>query len=134
MKMIFLALVSFAATPALGGAPVVYSTTWSTPMSGGVSTGGVYTMRSVVGQPTISVATGGVYMMSSGVTPLSTPPVPTCPGDADGDMTVDFVDLNLLLGHWSETVPAGTLGDVSGDGVVTFEDLNLVLGAWGDEC
>ena len=54
-----------------------------------------------------------------------------CMGDASGDGSVDFVDLNLVLGNWGSSVPAGTMGDVTGDGVVDFGDLNAVLGNWG---
>ncbi|MCA9311157.1 MAG: hypothetical protein KDA21_08120 [Phycisphaerales bacterium] len=54
---------------------------------------------------------------------------PTCPGDADGDLQVNFDDLNLVLEHWNTTDPAG---DVTGDGVVDFNDLNEVLEWWTD--
>lgn len=59
---------------------------------------------------------------------------PTCPGDANGDLVVDFSDLNLVLGHWEDLVPSGTSGDVTGNGKVDFEDLNEVLQSWSTNC
>ncbi|MCA9311341.1 MAG: hypothetical protein KDA21_09060 [Phycisphaerales bacterium] len=61
---------------------------------------------------------------------LDDPPL-LCPGDADGDGSVDFGDLNLVLENWGA---AGGSGDVNGDGAVNFDDLNLVLNRWGSIC
>ncbi len=63
-----------------------------------------------------------------------TPVVTECPGDVNGDLSVDFADLNELLDHWGETVEPGTLGDVDGSGMVDFADLNLLLDEWGTVC
>ncbi len=54
-----------------------------------------------------------------------------CPGDATGDGTVNFADLNTILEHWG-TDDAD--GDVNNDGVVNFDDLNLLLNEWGSVC
>ncbi len=53
-------------------------------------------------------------------------------GDLTGDGFVGIEDLNIILGAWNQTVPAGVLlqGDPSGDGFVGIEDLNFVLGNW----
>ncbi len=53
-------------------------------------------------------------------------------GDLNGDGFVGIEDLNLVLGHWNQTVPSGDLlrGDPTGDGFVGIEDLNSVLGNW----
>ncbi len=63
------------------------------------------------------------------------PPTPLCPGDADGDLDVDFDDLNLVLSNWGT---AGPDGDVfpypGGDGAVDFNDLNEVLSHWNQSC
>ena len=56
------------------------------------------------------------------------------PGDANGDRTVDFDDLNQTLGNWGAIVSPFTSGDANGDGQVNFDDLNLVLGSWGTGC
>lgn len=58
---------------------------------------------------------------------------PGCPGDANQDDFVDFLDLNIVLseyggqGMWLE-------GDVDDDGFVGFTDLNHVLSAYGLPC
>lgn len=57
-----------------------------------------------------------------------------CPGDADGNNTVDFEDLNLVLENWNSSVDPGTDGDTTGDGTVNFDDLNDVLANWNTSC
>ena len=56
---------------------------------------------------------------------------PACPGDATGDLMVDFDDLNLVLTNWGG---AGPDGDLDGNNAVDFDDLNLVLSNWGTTC
>ena len=54
------------------------------------------------------------------------------PGDADGDGTVGFLDLNLVLANFFESGAPGSIpGDVNSDGVVDFTDLNIVLANYG---
>ncbi|MCA9310863.1 MAG: hypothetical protein KDA21_06635 [Phycisphaerales bacterium] len=67
---------------------------------------------------------------------VPTTPVPTgCPGDADGNMTVDFDDLNEVLSNWNTAGPAGDVFPFpGGDGMVNFDDLNEVLTNWGTSC
>ena len=55
---------------------------------------------------------------------------PTCPGDATGDGSIDFDDLNAVLAGWG----GSGSGDVDNDGDVDFDDLNLVLAHWGEDC
>ena len=58
-----------------------------------------------------------------------------CEGDVNGDDSVDFADLNLLLGQYNQQAEPGTLaGDLNGDGIVDFADLNVVLGRYGQPC
>lgn len=60
---------------------------------------------------------------------------PACPGDANGDLVVNFSDLNIVLGQFGQSGPVGSLeGDLNLDGVVDFEDLNLVLSFFGATC
>ncbi len=56
-----------------------------------------------------------------------------CPGDANGDDAVNFLDLNIVLGQFGQS-GSGLAGDVTGDGVVNFVDLNLVLSNFGVSC
>ena len=53
-------------------------------------------------------------------------------GDLNGDGFVGIEDLNLILGHWNQTVTPGLrmMGDPDGDGFVGIADLNTVLGNW----
>ena len=55
---------------------------------------------------------------------------PTCPGDADGNGTVDFNDLVSLLSAWDSTC-SGCPEDVDGSGTVGFDDLIGLLSAFG---
>lgn len=56
-----------------------------------------------------------------------------CPGDTNGDLVVDFADLNAVLGTFGQSGP-GLPGDVNGDDTVNFDDLNIVLGNFGENC
>jgi len=66
------------------------------------------------------------------VAPSEGPGGASCPGDADGDGVVGFLDLNIVVGCF------GQLGDVAGDlnadGFVDFADLNIVLGRFNTVC
>ncbi|MGD9693699.1 MAG: hypothetical protein AB7G17_06400 [Phycisphaerales bacterium] len=57
----------------------------------------------------------------------------SCPGDANGDMIVNFADLNIVLSNFGLS-GAGIPGDVTGDGQVNFADLNVVLSFFGTSC
>jgi hypothetical protein len=57
----------------------------------------------------------------------------SCFGDVNGDLVVDFGDLNLLLGNYSAS-GAGLAGDLNGDGDVDFDDLNALLSVYGQGC
>jgi hypothetical protein len=53
-----------------------------------------------------------------------------CPGDINGDLHVDGLDLATLLGMWGTTGADGS--DLSGDRLVDGQDLTLLLGSWGE--
>jgi hypothetical protein len=85
------------------------------------------------------VVAGGAFTVA-GVQPASglarfsaAAPLPECPGDTNGDNTINFADLNAVLSTFGQTGD-GAAGDVNGDGVVNFSDLNLVLSNFGIEC
>jgi len=61
-------------------------------------------------------------------------PVEECPGDADGNQSVDLDDLNIVLTNFGSAVAAGTNGDLDGNGAVDLDDLNLVLTNFGTNC
>lgn len=59
---------------------------------------------------------------------------PPCPWDINGDHTVNTFDLAILLGHFGQSVPNGTLGDINGDGVVNTIDLGALVSHFGVPC
>jgi len=50
-----------------------------------------------------------------------------CPGDLDGNGTIDALDLATLLGAWG----GGGAADLDGSGAVDALDLAALLGSWG---
>lgn len=69
--------------------------------------------------------------------PVAGAACPDCLGDADGNRTLDFVDISAILTNWGATGPAGppsTIGDANYDGVVNFEDISTVIARWGVVC
>ena len=54
------------------------------------------------------------------------------PGDLNFDGFVGLDDLDLVLGHWNQSVTPGDtfLGDPSGDGFVGLDDLDSILSHW----
>ncbi|MEM9419416.1 MAG: PEP-CTERM sorting domain-containing protein [Planctomycetota bacterium] len=66
--------------------------------------------------------------------PISYSTTPPAPGDLNADGFVGAEDLDILLAHWGQTVPAGAynLGDPVADGTVNNADLQVVLDNWGD--
>lgn len=56
-----------------------------------------------------------------------------CPGDADGNNTVDLDDLNMVLTAFGQS-GEDLDGDVDGNGSVDLDDLNMVLTAFGQNC
>jgi len=56
-----------------------------------------------------------------------------CPGDTNGDLLVNFADLNTVLSTFGFEGP-GLAADLNDDGVVNFADLNEVLSSFGASC
>ena len=66
---------------------------------------------------------------TSGTLVIDGPPqVPPCPGDLDGDGSVNGVDLGIILGNWDTANP---VSDLNGDGATNGLDLGILLGGWG---
>ena len=78
---------------------------------------------------TVVVSTGCGVVVSDGALVRAV----GCPGDANFDGAVDFLDLNIVLGQYGQT-GAGLEADLNDDGVVDFLDLNIVLSAFGGTC
>lgn len=56
---------------------------------------------------------------------------PACPGDANGDNNVNFVDITTVLANFGTTGPAG---DADNSGTVDFADITTVLANFGNIC
>ena len=61
---------------------------------------------------------------------LQTPP-PVCAGDVDGDGATDVFDFAILVSHFGDAVPVGTLGDLDPDGLVNVFDFAILAGDFG---
>jgi hypothetical protein len=55
-------------------------------------------------------------------------PAAACPGDIDGNQSVDAADLSALLAAWGATSGAA---DLNGSGLVDAADLSILLASWG---
>ena len=51
-----------------------------------------------------------------------------CPGDVDGNGTVDGSDVTIVLAYWGQDEPSA---DLDGNGTVDGSDLTIVLAYWG---
>lgn len=58
---------------------------------------------------------------------------PPCPGDLDGDGSVELSDLAILLANYGQSGGAAQ-GDLDDDGEITLADLSLLLSAFGTTC
>lgn len=72
-------------------------------------------------------------LLISGAAAAQPGTLPACPGDANADRIVNFVDLNVVLGDFGR-VGGVRPGDLNGDGRTDFLDLNLVLSNFTREC
>ena len=54
-----------------------------------------------------------------------------CPGDVDGDESVDGIDLAIILARWGTNPKDYPKADANGDGSVDGQDLSVVLNGWG---
>lgn len=107
------------------GTVYTYSFTSSTPPSLGQATLELFRP----GEP------GTLSDMSFAPASVWAPSAAACPGDANGDRSVDFFDLIAVLDGWSATgAPGWRPGDVNRDGAINTLDLNLVLSYFSTEC
>lgn len=83
-----------------------------------------------------AAASDGLVVRSpaSTVYTASTPPCPTCPGDADGNGTVTFGDVTSVLANFGSVGAPGIPGDANGNGVIDFSDITTVLASFGSSC
>lgn len=58
----------------------------------------------------------------------------TCPGDINGDLSVDLADLAILLSNYGATHATYEMGDLNGDNFVDLTDLAALLANYGMTC
>jgi hypothetical protein len=111
---------------------------WHTIDGGGgmFSTGGDFELSGTIGQPDAGVMTGGDLTLAGGFWPgVGAAGGAPCPGDLNGDSTVDLSDLAQLLANYGVTSGAAYEdGDLDGDGDVDLADLAILLGLYGTVC
>lgn len=91
------------------------------------------TQYSVSGPGIVSVVFQGAGTQAISNIEFAEPAPPcgvSCPGDLNGDGTVDGADLGLLLAAWGTTGGCPS-ADLNEDGTVDGADLGLQLAAWG---
>jgi hypothetical protein len=99
-------------------------------------TGGILTGTPTLTGPAASLFTASI--IGGDILQLRTegPFVGDIQGDLNGDGTVNFSDLGILLANYGNTDSGGLsgymLGDINDDGVVNFSDLGLLLANYGD--
>jgi hypothetical protein len=60
---------------------------------------------------------------------------PSCPGDADGNGSVTFLDITTVLANFGNVyTPSSGPGDADGNGAVAFLDITTVLANFGSIC
>ena len=136
LMILVVTALTTCATLAGAGPELLYTITNSTIDNGGgvsASADGVYTLRGVIGQHDAGALADGPFVLNGGfLAPLG--PRPHCPGDTNGDQSVDLVDLNAVLAHFGQNTAPGIGPDLTGDGFVDLADLNLVLANFGITC
>jgi len=110
------------------GGPTFHLTRSSIDGGGGLSSGGEFDLRGMVGQPDAGpTLTGGVFSLTGGFT--AAPTMQACPADISGDGQINVTDLLGLLAAWGPN--PGHPADINGDGQVNVTDLLALLAAWG---
>jgi chitodextrinase len=54
-------------------------------------------------------------------------------GDVNGDGVVNYLDLSIMLSHWSSTSATPSQGDLNSDHIVNYLDLSIMLSHWGSK-
>ncbi|MFO0837408.1 MAG: autotransporter-associated beta strand repeat-containing protein [Phycisphaerae bacterium] len=84
--------------------------------------------------PALSAALGWLVEYLPGGVRLRVVLNSSCPGDVNGDRTVDSSDLGTLLANWLASVTPNTGGDLDGNGTVDSSDLGILLANWLVTC
>jgi hypothetical protein len=99
---------------------------------GGVSTGGAFTLRAVIGQhdagsPAAPLAGGDFVLVGGFLAAAGSPCVP----DFNGDGSADTRDVLSFLNAWNLNDPRA---DMNGDGAIDTRDVLAFLNLWVAGC
>ena len=99
---------------------------------GGSAAGGGLALTTTIGQHDAGEMTGGDWTLRGGFWDAPGAVTPDDPADLDGDGSVGFSDLLILLASWGTcpSPPDPCVADINDDGSVGFGDLLILLAAW----
>lgn len=135
LSWLLLSLASLAFAPS---AHAQYTIDWYTvDGGGGASVGGTFSLEGTAGQADVGFgmsAGGTLFCVTTGYWEGGTF-TNTCPGDNNGDNTVNTLDLASFLGAFGQSVAQCGFGpDYNFDGLVNTQDLVVLLGNFGNVC
>ena len=130
-----LALSLLAWTPTSANAQVggPFDLSWNSIDCGGASaaapsTGGIYEVSGVIGQPDAGSLAGGIFDVAGGLLPAMGS---HCRADYDGNGRVEPADVSLFITVWFASLNQGTLaGDFNGNTRVEPSDVSLFVATW----
>lgn len=103
----------------------------TTPLPGGTSAVGAYTLASVYGQAsTLGAAEASATRLEPGFLCVEADDLPI-PGDLNNDGLVNGIDLAVILSTWGPCGSGSCVADINRDGLVNGADLSILLSNWG---
>jgi hypothetical protein len=103
----------------------------TTPLPGGTSAVGAYTLAGVYGQPTtLGTLSASSTTLEPGFLCIEADDL-GIPGDLNHDGHVNGIDLAFVLNTWGLCGSGTCVADIDRDGIVNGVDLAIVLGNWG---
>jgi hypothetical protein len=107
------------------------TTATTSPLPGGTSSVGAFTLASVYGQPaSLGTITASSVVLSPGYLCIEAEDIGN-PGDLNNDGLVNGVDLAIVLNNWGICGSGACPADIDRDGLVNGVDLAIVLSNWG---
>ena len=115
----------------LTGTAVADTTLVNTPLPGGTSAVGAYTLAGVYGQATtLDTLSAGTVLLEPGFLCVEADDLPI-PGDLNNDGLVNGIDLAVILSTWGPCSSGSCVADINRDGLVNGADLSILLSNWG---
>jgi hypothetical protein len=107
------------------------TTATTSPLPGGISSVGAFTLTSIYGQPTsLRTSSASTVALAPGYLCVEANDMGN-PGDLNNDGHVNGVDLAIVLNNWGICGSGACLADIDRDGLVNGVDLAIVLSNWG---